>query len=98
MHRVKLFLEAVGGVLRRLNPSIPELEQIVVPEAVLLHLLHLSHHSKMADHPKRTCVFAHFRRRYYWSFMEAYLTSTTRCCRHCAINRLSIIHQKLPMR
>lgn len=60
-HAKSFFFEGEDGVLRLLHPSIPELEQIVVPETLPPCLLHLSHHTNVAGNPGRTRMFAHLR-------------------------------------
>lgn len=59
------FFKGVDGVLRREHPSIPDLEHIVVPDALLPRILHRAHHSKMVGRPGRTRMWAHLHRTYY---------------------------------
>lgn len=75
-HADSFFFKAEDGVLRFRHPSIPELEQIVVPESLRPRLLHMAHHSKMVGHPGRTRIFANLRLTYYWPLMATNIYST----------------------
>lgn len=93
-----LLFQGEDFVLRLLHPSIPGLEQIVVPETLRPRLLHFAHHSKRAGLPERTRMFSYLRRSYYWPLMAAYIASKVRSCPHCALNLLHLIRRKQPVR
>lgn len=60
MSQYKLyFFEGEDGVLLRGNPSISELEQILLLETPRPKFLHLAHHTQMEGHPGRTQMFTH---------------------------------------
>lgn len=54
------FFEGQDGVLRRLHQSILELEQIVVT-TLRPGLFHLTQHTKITGHPRRTNMFNELR-------------------------------------
>lgn len=58
------FSEGENGVLRRHQPSIPELEQIFAPQYLCTKLLHLVHYEKIDGHPGWTRMFTRLRRTY----------------------------------
>lgn len=99
MHQAKLFFFAgKDGVLRRRNPSIPELNEIVDPDTLCPRLLNLPHYLRMAGNPDPTRMFAHLWQTYYCPLMAAYISSTVLYCPHCVRNLFHFIHRNQPMR
>ena len=65
-HRGSAFFVDDYGILRSRHPTIPGLEQIVLPETSRPRILHLPHYSKFAGHPGQTRMYRHLRSTYYW--------------------------------
>ena len=81
------FYEDEYGLLRRRNPTITDIDQIVLPETLRPRVLDLAHYSKLSGHPGPTRMYHHVRSTYYWPQMDADIYRTFRTCNACTKNR-----------
>ena len=63
------FFEGSDGLLRRKHPSIPNLNQIVMPQALRRRLCHLAHYAVITGHPGQTRMKHTIQQTYYWPQM-----------------------------
>ena len=84
------FFEDHHGVLKRRNPSKPDIEQVVVPRTLRGRLLRLCHNPAIAGHQGQNHMYHALRREYYWPHLAADVASIVRGCRTCAMNRVKL--------
>ena len=84
------FFEGTDGLLRRLHPREPDIEQVVLPDTLHPRVFQLAHHAKLAGHPGQTRMYYNVRRTYYWPHMAADIFATVRNCTRCAKNRFKV--------
>ena len=92
------FYEDEYGLLRRLHPTINDIDQIVLPKTLRPRVLDLAHYSKLAGHPGQTQMYHHVRSTYYWPQMAADIYRTVRMCHACARNRVKQRKRTHPLR
>ena len=92
------FFEGNDGVLRRQNPTDPEMVQIVVPDTLRPRVLDLAHHTIFAGHPGQTRMHRHIRETYYWPQMAADIYKNIPNCTTCANKRVKLRKRTHPLR
>ena len=92
------FFEGSDGLLRRKHPSIPNVKQIVLPQALRKRLCHMAHYAIIAGHPGQTRMKHTIQQTYYWPQMAADVMATVRSCPHCAKNRIRLVKNSNQMK
>lgn len=74
--------------MRRRHPSIPGLQQIVIPHRLRGRLCTIAHHLKLTGQPGDTRTHIDFEKTNCWQQMNADVFSANQNCLHCVKNRV----------